>query len=60
MYLVIVEGEVLTISEGDDVVDHIESSVCFEVDATALSWGLKHMEAGETITLRDDCWIERI
>ncbi|MBG9776132.1 DNA translocase FtsK [Brevibacillus laterosporus] len=57
MYLTIIEGTVEEFETIEDVIDHIQSNVYFEVDQTALRWELEHMNLNESVKLRNDCMV---
>ncbi|AYB37595.1 DNA translocase FtsK [Brevibacillus laterosporus] len=57
MYLTIIEGTVEEFETIEDVIDHIQSNVYFEVDQTALRWKLEHMNLNESVKLRNDCMV---
>ncbi|QOS99972.1 hypothetical protein JNUCC42_04245 [Brevibacterium sp. JNUCC-42] len=57
MYLAIIEGNVTEIETIEDVIDHIQSNVHFELDQTGLRWDLEHVNLNDSIKLRDDCMV---
>ncbi|MGG0793771.1 hypothetical protein ABE137_07165 [Brevibacillus laterosporus] len=57
MYLTIIEGTVEEFETIEDVIDHMQSNVHFEVDQTALRWELKYINLNESVKLRNDCMV---
>lgn len=59
-YKTFIEGEERFFRYVDEVIDHVESATCFEVDALDLRVNLKALNKWEVWTLRDDCLIQRV
>lgn len=60
-FRVYIEGKITVLESTDEVVDHIQSNTCFEVDGEALKVDLKHLRREKIIEYREnDCWIQRI
>ncbi|MES1051788.1 hypothetical protein FOA24_21370 [Bacillus thuringiensis] len=52
-YMVSIEGELKSLYNIDDALDHIETNACFEVDKSALRTDLEQMKQGEVLELGD-------
>lgn len=59
-YRTVIEGEERYFRYVDEVIDHVESATCFEVDAYDLRVNLKALNKHEVWSLRDDCLIQRV
>jgi hypothetical protein len=60
MFITYIESDVDAYNEVEDVVEHVENVVHFEIDSVALYRDLKDLGLHEKIVLRDDCVIERV
>lgn len=59
-YRSVIEGEERFFRYVHEVVDHVESATCFEVDSHDLTVNLKELNQHQALILRDDCLIQRL
>lgn len=59
-YRTVIEGEERFFRYADEVIDHVEDKTSFEVDSLDLRVNLKSLHKHETLSLRDDCVIQRV
>ncbi|WP_068775813.1 hypothetical protein [Paenibacillus sp. FJAT-26967] len=59
-YRTLIEGEEQYFRYVDEVIDHVETNTCFEVDSHDLRVNLKALNKHEVWVLRDDCSIQRV